>query len=132
MPLSILIEFYVKDVRSNIVILTIVILVKNINLFIKLLIYNHNILNNYSLILQHASSMFQENDVGYMISLLTSSKHEHFESLISPLIKPLLRALYLPCSSSGKYMKSFLGRLNLKFSIDNMFFLMVMAGASFH
>ncbi|XP_031091675.1 midasin [Ipomoea triloba] len=53
-----------------------------------------------SLFPHNSREMLTENDVGYMISLLTSSKHEHFESLISPLIKPLLRALYLPCSSS--------------------------------
>ncbi|XP_019184364.1 PREDICTED: uncharacterized protein LOC109179314 [Ipomoea nil] len=44
--------------------------------------------------------MITENDVTVMISLLKSSKHEHFKKLISPLIKPLLRFLYLPCSSS--------------------------------
>lgn len=72
--------------------------------------------------------MLQENDLKVMTSLLASSKHEHFKSLLSLLIEPLLRVLYLPCSSSGKYM-IFLGA---KFTIDYMFFLTVKADASFH
>ncbi|VFQ98584.1 unnamed protein product [Cuscuta campestris] len=40
-----------------------------------------------------------ENDVKGVISLLASSNHEHFKSLLSLLIEPLLHVLYLPCSS---------------------------------
>ncbi|CAH9088613.1 unnamed protein product [Cuscuta europaea] len=43
--------------------------------------------------------MITEKDVKDVIPLLASSNHKHFTSLLNLLIEPVLRVLYIPCSS---------------------------------
>jgi midasin len=49
---------------------------------------------------------WQQDDIQRLVSILGSSNHQKLNSLVSLFIEPILKKLYLHCSSTGDYLSS--------------------------